>query len=46
MLYIALMTDIIKDAMDPQFLANLQRLGPVAVNGPAAMMRSVSLLCS
>lgn len=29
--------------MDPQFLANLQKLGPVAVDTPGEFMRAVSL---
>jgi len=36
-----LIADVIKDAMDPQFLANLQKMGQVAVD-PGNQMRAVS----
>lgn len=34
---------ILKDAMDPQFMANLSRLGPVAVPQASRLVRTVRL---
>lgn len=38
----ALTADILKDGMDPDFMAKLQRLGPVAIDDPSRIVRTVS----